>query len=112
MLSKGVRLLCLLLLALSIYIYAKESKAMFRSLLAPLSRSARTYASQATAIAPGAVEGFVGAVGNTPLVSFRLCGDFSFWLPVSRKGNVIEMAGGIQQSDAASRSALVTSHRS
>lgn len=80
MLSKSVRLLCCLLLALSILIYTKESKAMFRSVLAPLSRSARTYASQATALAPGAVEGFVGAVGNTPLVSLRLCGEFSFWL--------------------------------
>lgn len=90
MLSPG-RLLCLLLALVFLYL-AKEEKArttdMFRSVLAPLSRSARTYASQATALAPGAVEGFVGAVGNTPLVSYSVgkeqrgpsCGDFSFWL--------------------------------
>ncbi|EKC99371.1 cysteine synthase [Trichosporon asahii var. asahii CBS 8904] len=48
---------------------------MFRSVLAPLSRSARTYASQATALAPGAVEGFVGAVGNTPLLHLKKVSD-------------------------------------
>lgn len=81
MLSRGVRLLCLLILACSFYISAKQSKAMFRSVLAPLSRASRTYATQATALAPGAVEGFVGAVGNTPLVSEKedACRVETFW---------------------------------